>query len=105
VRDAAYDTLLRSRRQQLHGRIVQTLEAQFPEITISQPHTMAQHCVEAGLNDKTVTYFLNSGKQAVSRSAMAEAITQLQKGLDLLLGDVAVSILAGRSPWQTRRGG
>jgi len=86
VRDAAYDTLLRSRRQQLHGRIVRTLESRFPEITVSQPHIMAQHCVEAGLSDKAVNYFLNSGKQAATRSAMAEAITQLQKGLDLLPG-------------------
>jgi predicted ATPase len=48
VRDTAYSTLLRSRRQQLHGRIAATLEGQFPEIVVAQPALLAQHCTEAG---------------------------------------------------------
>ena len=44
VQDAAYSTLLRSRRQQLHGRIVTTLGDQFPEVVTAQPALMAQHC-------------------------------------------------------------
>ena len=35
VQDAAYSTLLRSRRQQLHSRIVTAIEGQFPEIVES----------------------------------------------------------------------
>ena len=52
VQDAAYSTLLRSRRQQLHARIVTTLEKQFPEVVTAQPALMAQHCSEAGLARK-----------------------------------------------------
>src|SRR5262249_18645556 len=52
VQDAAYSTLLRSRRQQLHGRIATTLERQFPELVTAQPPLMAQHSAEAGLNEK-----------------------------------------------------
>ena len=49
VQDAAYGTLLRSRRQLLHSRIAATLEERFPEIVLAQPALVAQHCAEAGL--------------------------------------------------------
>jgi predicted ATPase len=86
VQDAAYSTLLRSRRQQLHGRITATLEGQFPEIVETQPEVLARHCAEAGLVDKAVGYWLKAGQQAIARGAMAEAVAQLRKGLDLLSG-------------------
>jgi class 3 adenylate cyclase len=84
VQDAAYSTLLRSRRQQLHARIAATLEHQFPDIVVAQPSLLAQHCASAGLNEKAVDYWLKAGQQSVARSAMAEAIAQLQNGLGLL---------------------
>jgi predicted ATPase len=84
VQDAAYSTLLRSRRQQLHARIVATLESQFPEIVAAQPQLTAQHRAEAGLNEKAVVYWLKAGQQAVVCSAMTEAVAQLQKGLKVL---------------------
>jgi tetratricopeptide (TPR) repeat protein len=84
VRDAAYSTLLRSRRQQIHARIATTLESQFSEIVAAQPVLMAQHSAEAGFDDKAVAYWPQAGRQSVARSAMAEAVVQLQKGLDLL---------------------
>jgi predicted ATPase len=84
VQDAAYSTLLRSRRQQLHAHIAATLERQFPDIVSTQPQLMAQHCAEAGLTDKAIGYSLKAGQQAVARSAMAEAAAQLQKGLKLI---------------------
>ena len=48
VQDAAYSTLLRSRRQQLHARIATTLESRFPEIVAAEPAILAQHCTERG---------------------------------------------------------
>jgi predicted ATPase len=86
VQDAAYGTLLRSRRQPLHGRIAATLEDRFPEIVLAQPALLAQHCVEAGLAEKAVGYWLKAGQQAMDRSAMAEAAAQLRKGLEVLAG-------------------
>jgi predicted ATPase/class 3 adenylate cyclase len=86
VQDAAYSTLLRSRRQQLHARIVATLEDQFPENVVAQPALLAQHCAEAGLADKAVVYWLKAGEQAMARSATTEAVLRLQKGLDVLAG-------------------
>jgi tetratricopeptide (TPR) repeat protein len=84
VQDAAYSTLLRNRRQQLHARILAALESQFPELVTAQPERLARHCVEAGLNEKAVGYWLKAGQQSVARSAMVEAAAQLQKGLDQL---------------------
>jgi class 3 adenylate cyclase/tetratricopeptide (TPR) repeat protein len=84
VRDAAYGTLLRSRRLQMHGRIAAILEERFSEIVDSQPEVLAWHCAEAGLVEKAVGYSLEAGRQATARSAMAEAAAQLRKGLDLI---------------------
>ena len=86
VQEAAYGTLLRSRRQQLHARIAATLEGQFPEIVVVQPALLARHCAEAGLAEKAVVYWLKAGQQSLARSATTEAAAQLQKGLDVLDG-------------------
>ena len=85
VQDTAYSTLLRSRRQQLHARIATMLESRFTEIAEGQPELVAHHCAEAGLTEKAVSYRLKAGQKAVARSAMLEAMSQLQNGLDLLL--------------------
>ncbi len=86
VQDAAYSTLLRSRRQRLHARIAARLEDYFPEIVLAQPALLAQHFAEAGLAEQAVGYWLKAGQQALARSAMKEAVAQLGKGLDGLAG-------------------
>ena len=58
----------------------------FPEIVLAQPALLAQHCAEAGLAEKAVAYWLKAGQQALARSAMAEAVAQLRKGLEVLAG-------------------
>jgi len=84
VQDTAYSILLHSRRKQLHARIADVLEAQFPEVLETQPELLARHCTEGGRIEKAVDYRLRSGKQAFARGAMAEAEAELRKGLDLL---------------------
>jgi predicted ATPase len=81
VQDAAYSTLLRSRRQQIHARIVQVLESRFPEITAAQPVLLAHHCDQAGFIEKAIGYRNQAGSQAIRRSAMAEAVIQLTQAL------------------------
>ena len=85
VQDAAYSTLLRTRRQQLHSHIARTLENRFPEIVTAHPERVAQHYAEAGVPDKAARYQLKAGQQAIGRSAMAEAEGLLRRGLDLVL--------------------
>ncbi len=84
VQDAAYSTLLRSRRQQLHAHIAPTLEDRFPEIVAAQPALLAHHCEEAGLIEKAVEYWLAAGRQAWGRSMVAEAVALLRRGLALV---------------------
>jgi predicted ATPase len=84
VRDAAYESLLRSRRQQLHGQIARTLEERSADIVASQPEIVAHHFTEAGLAEPAIAYWLKAGQQAARRSANAEALNHLIRGLDLL---------------------
>src|SRR6478752_4263358 len=84
VRDAAYESLLKSRRQQLHGQIARTLEERFPDIVASQPEIVAHHFSAAGLVEPAIDYWLKAGQQATRRSANAEALNHFARGLDLL---------------------
>jgi len=83
VRDAAYETLLKSRRQQLHGHIARTMEEKFPDIVVSQPEIVAHHFTEAGLVEPAINYWLKAGNLALSRSANA-AVGHLEQGLKLI---------------------
>jgi len=84
VQEAAYGSLLRDTRQQLHGQIAEALKAHFPELMDSEPELFARHYVEAGLVEKSVLYWGKAARRYGARSAMAEAATQYQKGLDQL---------------------
>jgi predicted ATPase len=84
VQDAAHGSMLRNSRQQLHAQIAASLETNFPEMMDSQPELFAQHYAEAGLAEKSVTYWGKAGHASAARSAMAEAVAQFQKGLNQL---------------------
>jgi class 3 adenylate cyclase/predicted ATPase len=82
VQDTAYSTLLRERRRGLHARIAEVLETQFAEIAESQPELVARHYTEAGLVEKSAAFWAKAGRQSLARSALAEAIAQLNRALD-----------------------
>ncbi len=84
VRDAAHESLLKSRRQQLHASIGRALEEHFPETQDMEPELLARHYTEAGLLEQAVEYWRRAGEQALARSAMAEAVTHLTEGLSVL---------------------
>jgi predicted ATPase len=84
VQDTAYQSLLKSRRQQLHQQIAQVLEARFAEVRGTQPELLAHHYTEAGLLAQAIPYWQKAGQQAVKRSANSEAISHLTRGLELL---------------------
>jgi predicted ATPase len=83
VRDAAYGTLLRSRRQQLHGEITSAIEQAFPEIVEMQPEILARHCTEAGSDEKAQKYWRTAGEQAVRLASNREAIGHFRQALAL----------------------
>jgi predicted ATPase/class 3 adenylate cyclase len=84
IQETAYQSLLKSTRQQYHQQIAQVLAVQFPDIVETQPELLAQHYTEAGLAAQAILYWQRAGQQAMQRSANLEAINHLTKGLELL---------------------
>jgi class 3 adenylate cyclase len=84
VQDAAYDSLLKSRRQELHGKIARVIEACFPNIRTTEPEVLAHHLTAAGLAEAAIPLWQAAGELAFKRMAMAEAIAHLNRGLDLV---------------------
>jgi len=84
IQDAAYNSLLKSKRQQYHEKIARIIVKQFGEMAKSHPQIVAYHYTEAGNFEQAIDYYLKSGKLLVQQSAHREAISQLRKGLKLL---------------------
>jgi len=84
VQDAAYGTLLRSRRQQLHARVVAALEQHFADLVGRQPELLAHHLTAAGDTERAVVQWLKAGQYAAARLAHIEAIRHFDRGLGVL---------------------
>jgi class 3 adenylate cyclase/predicted ATPase len=84
VQEAAYNSLLSSRRQELHARIAQALEEQFPGVAANRPEVLARHFTDAELTEQAVRYWYRAGQQAAERFAHKEAIAHLRKGVEVL---------------------
>jgi tetratricopeptide (TPR) repeat protein len=84
IQDAAYQSLLKSTRQQHHQRIAKILESRFPEIVATQPELLAHHYSEAGLAAQAILYWQTAGGRALQRSANREAASHAARGLELL---------------------
>jgi class 3 adenylate cyclase/tetratricopeptide (TPR) repeat protein len=83
VQDAAYNSLLRSKRLQIHRRIGETLEERFPETVTAKPELLAHHFREARLPAKAFSYAIRAGEAAVARYTPIEARARFQEALDL----------------------
>jgi len=84
IQEVAYQSLLRSTRQQYHQRIAQVLEAQFPDRAEMQPELVAYHYTEAGLAEQALGYWQRAGQHANDRSAYLEAVSHFTTGIALL---------------------
>jgi len=84
IRDAAYDSLLRSQRRQYHRIVGEVLRDRFADLVEAQPELLANHLTEAGLVEEAIPYWQRAGRRAIERSANQEAIVHLTKGLELL---------------------
>jgi predicted ATPase len=84
VRDAAYASMLKSRRQQVHAAIATALEGDFPEVVATQPEVVARHCELAGRTEHAVAYWQRAGELAIGRSATAEAAAHLGQAVRCL---------------------
>jgi class 3 adenylate cyclase/tetratricopeptide (TPR) repeat protein len=85
IQDTAYQSLLKSTRQQYHLRIAQVLAAQFSETAATQPELLAHHYTEAGLHAQAIPYWQQAGQRAATHSAYREAAACYEQAL-LALG-------------------
>jgi len=83
IQDAAYQSLLLSRRRQYHGEIAQTLKQSFPDVAENQPDLVAQHYTAAELPEQAIPYWLRAGERAMARFAFREPVAHLERGLQL----------------------
>jgi class 3 adenylate cyclase/predicted ATPase len=84
LRDAIYDSLLRSKRQQIHADIAAILDRDFPELAENQPEVLAYHHQEAANHQQAIQCWFKSGQRAFSHSANVEAIASYRKALQLV---------------------
>jgi predicted ATPase len=88
VQDAAYGTLLRTRREALHARIAEAYEQCFHDIIDTEPELLAHHLAQAGFAERSIGFWLKAARIASARGAAAEAVAQLRRGL-AVLGEIA----------------
>jgi class 3 adenylate cyclase/tetratricopeptide (TPR) repeat protein len=86
VQEAAYENMLKSRRQVLHLRIAETLRDQFQTTAEAQPEVVAHHFTQAGLSEVAIEWWVKAGDRALDRSANNEAIAHLEKAISLAEG-------------------
>jgi tetratricopeptide (TPR) repeat protein len=84
VQDAAYGTLLRGRRRELHARAAEAIGRLRPEVADREPEVLAHHCDRAGLAGAALGHYRRAGERSIARFANREAIGQFQRALELL---------------------
>ena len=86
IRDAAYQSLLLSRRRQYHSEIANALEGRFSEIAGGQPEVTAQHFSAAGAPELAIPYWVKAGERALARSVYLEPLAHFEQALQLARG-------------------
>ena len=113
VQDAAYNSLLKARRTQLHGKIARVIKERLPHTEATVPELLAHHYTEAKQFEKAIPLWQKAGRLAIKRMALTEAIAHLNKGLELVISlphsperdgkEVDLRVLLGPT-WMALRG-
>jgi class 3 adenylate cyclase len=82
IQDAAYENLLKSRRQVLHRRVGENLRQKFGSTAAAEPELLAHHFTRAGMSEEAVEWWGKAGQRSLERSALVEAVVQLTRALD-----------------------
>jgi tetratricopeptide (TPR) repeat protein len=113
IQDAAYEGLIKGRRTQIHARIAEVLEADFPELAMAEPETLARHWTLADRPAQSVVYWLAAGEKAIRRVAFQEALRHLDCGIEAIRSsppsrvrdDLEVALRAALAmAWMAHRG-
>ena len=84
IRDAAYQSVLKARKRELHQRIAEVLVSRFPEVVETEPELLAHHYTEASVIDRALTYWRQAAERAMARMAHAEALGHVDKAMKLI---------------------
>lgn len=84
IQDAAYESLVRTKRREYHQRIAEVFEERFAEVVETQPELLAHHWAGAGDTGKAIAYYHRAGQRAIERSANLEAASHLGAALELV---------------------
>jgi class 3 adenylate cyclase/predicted ATPase len=84
IQDAAYGSILRTERQQLHAKIANVLCQRFSELAEAAPELVAHHYTQANELEPAIAYWIKAGQQASKRSAFVETTRHLKIALELL---------------------
>jgi predicted ATPase len=82
IQDAAYENLLKSRRQALHRRTAEILRGRFADTAAAEPALLAHHFTQAGLTEVAIEWWRTAGQRSLARSALPEGAEQLKRALD-----------------------
>ena len=82
IQDAAYENLLKSRRQVLHRRVAEILRDKFADSVAAEPELLAHHFTQAGLIEAAIEWWGKAGQQSLEHSALVEAAEQLTRALN-----------------------
>lgn len=82
IQDAAYENLLKSRRQALHRRVAEILRDRVATGAVVEPELLAHHFTQAGMTEAAVEWWGKAGERSLQRSALVEAIEQFTRALD-----------------------
>ncbi len=85
LQDAARDSLVAVRRQQLHAQVVHTLQTHFLARVDSEPAELAHHATQAGLSELAVDHWRRAGERALAQKSLSEAVAHLDAGLAVVL--------------------
>ena len=84
VQEFAADSLLKSKRRDVHNRIAQFLEARRSDFAIARPELLAHHFTQAQNLSVAIRYRQLAGNQAVAASGNLEAIGEYGLALQLI---------------------
>ena len=84
IQDAAYENLLKSRRQVLHRRVGEILRDRFAATAAAEPELLAHHFTQAGVTEAAIEWWGKAGQRSLERSALVEAVEQITRALDLI---------------------
>jgi predicted ATPase len=82
IQDAAYENLLKSRRQTLHHSVAEALLDQSPTTAAAEPELLAHHFTQAGLTEAAIEWWGKAGQRSLEHSALMEAAEQLTRAID-----------------------